>query len=290
MGRRVRLRGGSAGGVDIVLPAQAAIEVRIAGQPLLGLNVGVRQGLSDYRTATPDGDGNYVIEGLGPGDWTVAAQQADGRSVQRTVDLQAGERTVVELRFEEGLRLTGRVTVAGHSPARGTIALLGEHAQPRWADLDRDGRFELGGVPAGAYTLLVGVAGAAGTNASANYSGAWSLSGIGIFGSTWRRPPCFRASCSTARASRSPAPSSARSKPALAAPYPQGAILYTGAFGGTATTDIDGRFDLRSAPAAYDLQISREGFDTLIVPVELASAEYRQGLVFELRAGANRQL
>ena len=69
---------------------------------------------------------------------------------------------------------------------------------------------------------------------------------------------------------------------------PTSAVLYTGSFAGTATTDIDGRFELRSAPGSYDLLIASEGLSEQVVQVELAPGEYRQGLVLELRPATNQ--
>ena len=92
-GHRVQLEGGSIAGLDLVLPAEAAIEVRITGEAVSDLNVGAHQGYEDYRTATQDPSGTYRIDGLGPGDWTVTAQDFDGRRAEQTVSLSPGDNT-----------------------------------------------------------------------------------------------------------------------------------------------------------------------------------------------------
>ena len=70
---------------------------------------------------------------------------------------------------------------------------------------------------------------------------------------------------------------------------PRSAVVYTGSFAGTTTTDVDGRFELQSAPGSYNLLVASGGFSNQVVPVELAPAEHRQGLVFELRQATDQQ-
>ena len=291
VGQRVRLEGGSAARVDIVLPAQATIEVRISGPPLPGVTVQAHQGDFDFRTATQDQGGSHRIAGLGPGAWTVTAHAIDGRLVQQTVDLLAGDDTVVELRFEEGLNLTGWVTIAGQSPGDGAISLLGRTTQHRWTNLDRQGRFELQDVPPGVYTLSVAIPGATGANAGAIYHRTVEflgdqdvrldlespavLAGLVLDG---EGRPLAGAFVGTVEAGTG----------AAGGDMPRSAVLYTGSFAGTATTDIDGRFELRSAPGSYDLLIASEGLSEQVVQVELAPGEYRQGLVLELRPATNQ--
>ena len=291
VGQRVRIEGGSVTGVDIMLPVQATIEVRISGSPLPGVNVRVNQGDFDFRTATEDPSGNHRIEGLGPGTWTVTAHAIDGRLVQQTVDLLAGDDTVVELRFEEGLNLTGWVTIAGQSPGDGAISLLGRTTQHRWTNLDRQGRFELQDVPPGVYTLSVAIPGATGANAGAIYHRTVEFLGDQDLRLDLESPavltglvldgegrPLAGAFVGTVEAGTG----------AAGGAMPTSAVLYTGSFAGTATTDIDGRFELRSAPGSHDLLIASEGLSEQVVQVELAPGEYRQGLVLELRPATNQ--
>ena len=288
--QRVRLEGGSAAGVDIVLPAQATIEVRISAPPLPGVTVRAHQGDYDFRTATQDPNGNHRIERLGPGAWTVTAHAIDGRLAQQTVNLRPGDDTVVELRFEEGLHLTGWVTIAGQPPGGGGIVLLREDTQPRFADLDREGRFELRDALPGAYTLLIEIPGA-GTNAGARYQRRVEILGDQDLRLDLEAPavltglvldgegrPLAGAFVGTVEAGTG----------AAGGAMPTSAVLYTGSFAGTATTDADGRFELRSAPGAFDLLVASEGLGEQIVPVELAPGEYRQGLVFELHPATNQ--
>ncbi len=287
-GHRVRLEGGSIAGVDLVLPAEAAIEVRIAGEPVSGIDVGAHQGYEDYRTATQNPSGAYRIDGLGPGDWTVTAQDFGGRRAEQTVTLAPGDEAVVELSFEEGLHLTGWVTVAGQPPGGGNIALLSASLYPRWTELDRDGRFELPAVQPGVYNLAIRVPGAAGETTGTIYQRQVELQEdeelrldlelpavlTGLVTDSVGRPLAGALLLTVQAGTETIAPS---------------AVLSGAGMAGTALTDAEGRFELRSAPGSWDLQIVREGFETLIVPVELALAEHRQGLVFELRAGGNQR-
>ena len=287
--QQVRLEGGSVAGVDIVLPAQATIEVRIAGQPLAGLNVGVQQGVYDYRAATEDPSGNHRVEGLGPGAWTVTAHAIDGRRVQQTVELLPGDDIVVDLRFEEGLNLKGWVTVAGQPPGGGGVALFRQDIQPRWTDLDRNGRFKLAGLLPGSYTLLIGLPGATGLNASANYSRHVEL----LDDQDLRvdlEAPAVLAGLVLAADGRPLAGALVRTvETGAGGPVPRSAVVFSGSSGGVAVTDIGGRFELRSPPGSFDLVVASEGLAEQILPVELAPGEYRQGLVFELRPVSNQQ-
>lgn len=289
VGRQVRLEGGSAAGLDIILPAQATITIQIAGEPLPGLHVDVRQGLSDFRTATQDTGGDYRIEGLGPGDWIVTARQEDGRSAQQTVSLVPGDEIVVELRFEEGLHVTGWVTVGGQSADGGDISLFHEGVQPRWTDLDRDGRFELPGVLPGTYTLIVGIPGAVGLNAGASYSRRVELLGDQELRVDLEAPAVLAGLILDGEGRPLAGALVSTVETGSGGDVHGSAVRFAGAAGGRAITDIDGKFELQSAPGSFDLLVASEGLGHLTVPVELAPGEYRQGLVFELRPATRQQ-
>jgi len=282
-GHRVQVEGGSLAGVDLVLPAEAAIVVRIAGEPVSGLDVGVQQGYEDYRTATQDPSGAFRIDGLGPGDWTVTAHDFGGRRAEQIVTLAPGDEAAVELSFEEGLHLTGWMTVAGQPPGGGNVALVSGNIYPRWTDLDRDGRFELLGVQPGVYNLLIRVPGAAGVNAGTVYQRQVELREDEELRLDLESPAVLTGVVTDSEG-RPLAGAFLLTVQTGTDAIGQSAVLSGQGMAGTTLTDADGRFELRSAPGSYDLQIVREGFETLIVPVELASAERRQGLIFELRS------
>jgi hypothetical protein len=283
VGRRVRLEGGSASGLDIILPAQAALTIQVAGEPLPGLHVEVRQGSSDSRTATQATGGDYRIEGLGPGDWLVSARQEDGRSAEQIVSLVPGDDIVVELRFEQGLHLTGRVTVGGQPAGGGAVSLFREDGQHRWTDLGRDGQFELAGVLPGAYTLMVGIPGPTGLNAGASYSRRVELLGDQELRVDLEAPAVLAGLVLDAEGRPLAGALVSTVETGTGGDVPGSAVLFVGADGGRAITDIDGKFELQSAPGSFDLLVASEGLGHLIVPVELAPGEYRQGLIFELR-------
>ena len=176
------------------------------------------------------------------------------------------------------------MTVAGQPPGGGNVALVSGRLYPRWTDLDRDGRFELPAVQPGVYNLVIRVPGAAGDTAATIYQRRVELRQdeelrldlespavlTGLVTDSEGRPLAGAILLAVQAGTDAISPS---------------AVLSGGGMAGTALTDADGRFELRSAPGSWDVQIVRDGFETLIVPVELASAEHRQAPVFELRPG-----
>ncbi len=48
-------------------------------------------------------------------------------------------------------------------------------------------------------------------------------------------------------------------------------------------SDSEGRFELRPAPGANEIVVNSVGFEEQRIAVQLAPAERRQGLVFELQ-------
>ena len=276
--RTVRLDRGSAGGVDIVLPVEATVHVRVTGAPRGGVSVGAARDPGDFRPASQGPNGEYRIDGLGPGDWTVTAGDLHRRTVEETVTLAPGDETLVELHFEEGLQLTGLVTIAGQSVAGGSVTFQQQGGErQRWVDLDRQGRFEAGGLRPGIHVLMIGV-GIPGAGNGVMYERTIELRGDQDLRFDLE-PPAVLTGVVVNAQTRQP----------LAEAFVV-TIVDTGPAeplpGGMAMTGMDGTFELRSAPGAYDLSVRSEGFEDLTIPVELAAAEHRQGLVFELRPAA----
>ena len=270
-GETIRLDERSAAGVDIVLVTEATVAVRVTGAPPTGVQVHAVQG-NEFREAQSTEAGEYRIGNLPPGDWTVWAVDIYDRTVQQAVALSTGDDAVVELHFEEGVLLTGQVTVAGRTANGGTLALnrMGG-ALPRWSHMDRKGRFEVVGLQPGAYLVMIAVPIGAAYQRSIelrtdrhlrlDLEPPALLSGLVVNGRTAQ--PLAGAFVGTLV------------DIGLDQPLP----------GSRTTTNDDGRFELRPAPGATNIVAVGNGFKEQRMAVLLAPAEHRQGLVFELRPG-----
>ena len=275
-GQAVRLDGVSVAGVDIVLQPEATIEVRITGAEPFGLVVRAFQG-NDNREAIRLVDGRYRIEGLGSGDWTVYATEFDGRTIQQVVSLASGDETLVELHFDEGQRLAGQVTIAGQPVSGGNLMLIQpDAAQSRSVDLDLHGRFRIGGLPPGGYFALIGLPD------GPAYIRRFELQSDQDLRFDLEPPAALMGLVIDARTGQpladafvSPLIDIGFSQPLPAA---------------NARTDADGRFELRTAPGAFEVLVGREGYSERRLSVELAPSEHRRGMVFELQPGASSQL
>lgn len=173
--------------------ATTPVAVKVAGQPVTGLIVILKQGGAIYGTVTgldpadvprvqivasstgggaggpgggpgpggtfaqPDAQGNYRIEHLAAGDWTLVATLPDtGRRARNTITLPADQPDVrLDLAFPPGYTLTGHV-VLGSDPVQDALVNVvpadssknGGNARSAY-----DGSFRIEGLEAGAYTV-----------------------------------------------------------------------------------------------------------------------------------------
>lgn len=267
----VRLDERSAAGVDIVLLPEARVTVCVTAVSRAGIQVHAVQG-NAFREAQSTEAGEYRIGNLPPGDWIVSAVDDDGETVQQAVALSPGDDAAVELHFEPGVLLTGQITVAGRTANGGTLALnrLGD-TQPRWSNMDRKGRFEVVGLQPGIYLALIAVPTGAvyrrrielreNRHLLLDLEPHAMLTGRVMNGETGQ--PLAEAFVGTVV------------DVGLTQPLP----------GSMTTTAADGRFELGPAPGTNEIVVNRVGFEEQRMEVELAPAEHRQGLVFELRPG-----
>ncbi len=274
-GQAVRLDGASVAGVDIVLLPEATIEVRIGGADPFGLVVRAFQD-DDHREAIRIADGRHRIDGLGPGDWTVYATEFDGRTVQQVVSLAAGDDASAELDFEEGLRLSGQITTAGEPVSGGTVMLFRTNTQTLGGGLDRQGRFEIGGLQPGAYLAWIAVAD------DTVYRRRLELQTNREIRFDLEPPATLTGLVVDARTGQPLADAFVSPIVDIGFPDPVPA--------GMVRSDTTGRFELRTAPGSLELLVGREGFSERRLSVELAPSEHRRGMVFELQPGASSQL
>ncbi len=149
-------------GIEIVLEPEATIAGVVTGLSRSDLNqveVYARKGPRS-RDATTDTEGNFSVQGIGPGAWDVTAiKGAWERTVERTVSIERGTTEVfVELPFERGLRLSGRVVEDG-APLGGARMFVGDQE----TRTDQEGRFALEGLDPGPNEVIVSRADWSGT-------------------------------------------------------------------------------------------------------------------------------
>ena len=274
--KTVRLDERSAAGIDFVLLPEARVTVRFTGAPSTGVRVHATLG-HEFREAQSTETGEYRIGNLPPGDWMVGAVDVNGGTVHQTVALSTGEDAVVELHFEQGVLLTGQITVAGQTANGGTLALNRTGgAGPRWSHLDRKGRFEVVGLQPGVYLAMIAVRpGAAyrrrielreNRHLRLDLEPHAVVTGRVVNGETGQ-PLAETFVCTLVDIG-------------LDQPLP----------GSTTTTTADGRFELRPAPGVNEIVVNSVGFEEQRVAVQLAPAERRQGLIFELHPGGPSRL
>ena len=255
--------------MDIVLQPESTIEVRTIGAEPFGLVVRAFQG-DDHREAIAIAAGRHRIVGLGPGNWTVYATEFDGRTVRQGVSVAPADEAFVELRFEEGLRLSGRVTTAGQPISGGMLVLFQANAQTRSGALDRGGGFEIGGLQPGAYVAWIALADAT------VYRRRLELQSDQEIRFDLEPPATLTGLVVDARTGQPLAEAFVSPIVDIGFPDPVPA--------GMVRTDADGRFELRTAPGTFELLVGREGFSEQRLSVGLAPSELRRGVVLELEA------
>ena len=155
------------GGLELRLDAGGAIRGRLVGLTpeeisrarVLALpgtgGSGVRLDLAAGRV---DYTGEYRIEPLAPGDWTVIAEVSDGgRRAQGRATLAPGtSEAVLDLEFGGGLTLSGRVVKSGAAVPGAMVFARGQDVTASGSSTTTaDGAFRIEGLEAGTYELSV---------------------------------------------------------------------------------------------------------------------------------------
>jgi protocatechuate 3,4-dioxygenase beta subunit len=104
--------------------------------------------------ATTAADGSFTLEGLEAGRYLLWVESAEGTGLMH--DVAAGD-DGVELRLGAGVRLSGRVVDEAEAPVAGALvtAIFKAHSRFFEAVSDADGRFRLGPMPPGEYSLVI---------------------------------------------------------------------------------------------------------------------------------------
>ena len=178
-------------GVEIVLPAGAAVEGRVLspeGSPVANARVAVAEAsrggtfsFSSQRAGT-DADGHYRIEGIAPGPHTLQAQAEGYRRAVRDVEAK-GETRGVDFQLDRGLEVSGRVIdTAGNSFAGAVVFLAGTVHDSRVTDSQEDGSFRIAGLDNGQYSLRASPRGLDSVSADGSAETAVTLAGAPVSG------------------------------------------------------------------------------------------------------------
>lgn len=114
-----------------------------------------RKGLidSESRAGSLSFEGDYLFEGLNPGEWEVQLNWRR-RSISVKATVQSGTETVRDIEVPGDLTLSGRVERAGRPVANAKVVLIGSDSSSfYWTTTAQDGTFHLDGLSEGAYTL-----------------------------------------------------------------------------------------------------------------------------------------
>ncbi len=153
----VRVEAAPVAGLLIKLAQGGAISGTILGlDPKQFGEVEVRADRAGWNGVRPDFKGNYRIENLAPGDYTVEARWGtSGRRATGTVTLPQGAPEVrLDLSFGQGIALSGSV-MQGQTPAEGAVvAVVNLDADGNgWGRTDHEGKFRIEALEPARYRL-----------------------------------------------------------------------------------------------------------------------------------------
>jgi hypothetical protein len=258
--------------ITLTLDAGATVTGRVSGLPpdqLTQVSVTASGGMSRSQT-NADGSGNFTLNGLPDGQVRVEAVLFSGgrrrMAPAKTIVIENGVAPAVELNFDEGINVSGRVTKGGaplpygnisFMPVFGrTVASIPVPADPARqfvnAMISSDGTYAAAGLSAGDYTVRVNTSGMSmyQTKYTAVASGTFD---IDIHGAM------LRGRVVDARSG---------------APLAGARVVVTSRLpaSGAAATDSDGRFAIDTLPdATYDLNVNRDEYAAASQPVVIAN-------------------
>lgn len=257
----------------------------VTGRPsdaLAGISVSAAQERLLGGMTTPNVEGRFQVNDLGPGQWTVSAEEGDGRRVERVVTLETGPgEAFVELNFEPGFTLTGEVRSQGQPVAGAEVYLLEgtrQYGPGRIARIDQQGRFRIDGLAAGPYRVMVaepsGVTHSREVELQTDQDILVDLN-----------PPAVLAGTVIDAATREPL----AGVNLIAIVVDPEAELAPGAEeewipAGFTQSNANGEYRLEFAPRkATSLMVQRQGYNGFGVPLDLVPGERRGGFLIELQ-------
>lgn len=146
-------------GVEIRLTSGVVLQGRVSGldpDALAQTHVAaLRADESSQVSTRPSWDGSFRFEDVEPGDWRVLAMAGEGRIVTEEVTVgPAGAE--VELVFDEGLVVTGRILRNGEPVTGATVGLQGQQGSSLgMTTTDARGAFRLEGLEPGPHEMMV---------------------------------------------------------------------------------------------------------------------------------------
>jgi uncharacterized GH25 family protein len=158
----VSVAGDPVSGLVVRLKAGATIIGTIRGlepERFSGVTVQAEGGgFGGFGGAAVDYEGNYRLEHLTPGSYTVVASlEGSGRQAQSKAVLEPGATELrVDLEFGRGLTLSGQAVQAGQPIVGATVFAEGiDVSHTGWSQTDHQGRFSLDGLESGGYDVHV---------------------------------------------------------------------------------------------------------------------------------------
>jgi len=281
----VRVEGQSVAGIDFVLQQGLSLRGVVTGRPpdaLAGIRITASQERLLGGMTTLDLAGRFQLDELGPGTWTVRAEEPDGRTVERSVTLGTGQgEAFVELNFDPGFALTGEVRSQGQPLVGSEVALVEStrrYGPARTARIDQAGRFRIDGLAAGSYKLMVAEPNGVTHSRQVDVQGAQNIL-VDL------NPPAVLAGTVINAATREPL----AGVNLVAIVVGPEAELAPGAEeewipAGFTQSNANGEFRLEFAPGtSTSLMVHREGYEGFGQPLDLTPGERRGGFMVELQ-------
>ncbi len=280
----VRVEGAPVTGVDFVVHPGITLQGVVTGRPPEAFGGILVRAVHEHilgGETTPDLAGRFQLNELGPGTWTVRAEERDGRAVERSVTLETGPgEAFVELSFEAGLTLTGEVRSQGQPLAGREVTIRAggqEYDQVRTARIDQQNRFRVEGLAAGTYRVMIA------EPSGVTHSRHIELQGhqhilvdltlpavlVGVVVDRTTREPLADVSLFATGVNRRAEVSLAEDQ------WPPAGYTWS---------NSEGKFALHLAPGeSTSLVVRREGYEGFGLTLDLVPGERREGLVIELQ-------